>query len=149
MLRELLAGAGLLILVGAVIVRWPSLPPQVPQHFSWSGIPNSTGPKSALLILPALAIVFYLGLTFLARFPQSFNYPVKITELNRSAVERLGVSLVGWLKVVLIWIFAGLTIAVLQVSTGRASALNPVFTLTAVGAVAITIIVFWRRMRAA
>lgn len=149
MLREVLAGAGLLLLVGTLLEQWPSLPARVPEHFAWSGIPDRFGPRSTLLILPTLAIVLYLGLTFLARFPQTFNYPVKITELNRSAVERLGVGLVGWLKTVLMWLFAWLTIAVTQVSTGRASALSPAFTLIALGAVAVTIIVFWRRMRAA
>jgi len=130
-------------------MQWTSLPARIPEHFGWSGTPDRFGPKSSLLILPAIAVLFYVALSFLARFPSRFNYPVKVTDINRPAVERLGVSLVGWLKVELVWMFAWLTIAIIKVSNGHVPALSPAFTLTALGVLAVTIMFFWRRMRAA
>jgi uncharacterized membrane protein len=85
-----------------------SLPAAIPTHFDGAGNPNRWDSRHALLLLPILAGGLYLLLTVISRFPELFNYPVTVTELNRAQLEEVTLNLLAWVKVeailFLVWI---------------------------------------------
>jgi hypothetical protein len=56
---------------------YPSLPPQIPVH--WSGPePDRFGSRNFIWLGPAIGLVVYFLISFLQRRPRLYNVPVKI-----------------------------------------------------------------------
>ena len=106
--REALAGLGLILLCGSVATHWHDLPPRVPVHFGLTGHPDGFGSKIILLILPATAIVLYLALTVVARYPAYFNFPVPGHRLQPANSARSSRRPAWVAQSGVIWIFAWL-----------------------------------------
>jgi uncharacterized membrane protein YphA (DoxX/SURF4 family) len=145
-LRESIAILGLAVVTGSVSLSWARLPERIPTHFDLWGLPNGFGPKSGIWTLPVIATVLYVGLTFVSRFPRTFNYPVKLTDENQWRLEPLGVALVGWVKAEVLWVFAGLTLTTVLIALGRGSRLSAIFLPVSLAVVAFTVCIFWKRM---
>lgn len=73
-----------LILTGWLLVlsKFSTLPEQIPSHFNAEGQVDGHGSKGVLFILPALSAILTIGIIILSRYPQSFNFPYRITEEN-------------------------------------------------------------------
>jgi hypothetical protein len=106
---ELLSLAALIFLIAetalALYGRTP-LPARVPTHFNAAGSPDAWGSASMLWLLPAIAAFLYLLMTWVARHPAAFNFPVRVTPLNRPRLQDLALSMTAWLKVELLAFFA-------------------------------------------
>ncbi len=74
------------------------LPARIPTHFDIAGNPNGWGSPSSLLLLPAVALAIYLGMTVVSKFPSAFNYPVRVTPENRPRLQALTLQMIAWLK---------------------------------------------------
>ncbi len=144
--REVLAGLGLLLLCASLATHWHDLPSRVPVHFGLTGHPDGFGSKNVLLLLPATAILLYLALIVVARYPAYFNFPVPVTDLNRQTLQTLAIEMLGWLKAEVMCIFAWLTPAAISTATGRGAGLGTAFVAVSIGVVAATIALFWYRM---
>ena len=97
---------GVLVCLIIAIRGWFVLPDVIPVHFNFSGQPNGWGSKAIIWLFPALAIIMSIGLTFLSRYPHSFNYPVQITPENAARQYQIACSLLNFLKAELAWILA-------------------------------------------
>ena len=93
------------------IQTYHSLPDIIPTHFDIHGQVDDNGSKGTLFIMPIIFSVVYLLLTILNTKPQSFNFPVKITEENAAiqyqfATRLLRVmnTLIGWTILSICWI---------------------------------------------
>jgi uncharacterized membrane protein len=84
------------------------LPSRIPTHFGVNGRPDAWGPAAALLFFPVVGLTLYLLITLVARHPSVFNYPVRVTPINRPRLEALALDMIAWLKFELAWLFAGL-----------------------------------------
>ncbi|MGP8174276.1 MAG: DUF1648 domain-containing protein [Terracidiphilus sp.] len=82
------------------------LPARIPTHFDIAGNPNGWGSPSSLLLLPAVALAIYLGMTVVSKFPSAFNYPVRVTPENRPRLQALTLQMIAWLKTEMICLFA-------------------------------------------
>jgi uncharacterized membrane protein len=82
------------------------LPDRIPTHFDFAGQPNGWGSPAMLWLFPAVAVGIYLLITLVARFPETFNYPVQVTAENRPRLEALNLSLIAWLKAEILCLFA-------------------------------------------
>lgn len=106
---ELFGLAGLLLLV---VQTWSALwglhrlPEQVPTHFDAAGTPNAWGSPNGMILLPVVAIGVYLLITIVTRFPASFNYPIRVTPINRARLEQVTLNMLAWIKAELAWLFA-------------------------------------------
>jgi hypothetical protein len=58
-----------------------------------------------LLVFPAFAVVLYLLMSLVARFPSAFNFPVRVTPYNRQRLEALALNMIAWLKAEMVVLF--------------------------------------------
>jgi hypothetical protein len=93
-----------------------------------------------LPIMPVVALVLYLLLTVLARFPSIFNYPVEVTAENRPWLEALALDMIAWIKMEMVCLFAWIQWSTIEVARqgrgGLSPALLPVFLVTLFGTLA-------------
>jgi uncharacterized membrane protein len=131
-----------------------SLPDRIPTHFDFAGRPNGWGSPSGLLLLPAVAVALYLGMTVVARFPSTFNYPVRVTTENRSRLEALALGLIVWLKTELVCLFTGIQWTTVQAARHPGEGLSvllamvPVYILVVLGTIAWHFVAMIRAGRA-
>jgi uncharacterized membrane protein len=131
-LLEVLALGGLLYAAALLYTEWEQLPLRIPKHFGISGEPDGWGGKPNLLALLLVGAGLYVLLTILSFFPQLGNYPWEITEENAPRQYRITRSMLSWLKMELVWLFAYLEWCSIQVATGKASGLSPHLLLTVI-----------------
>jgi hypothetical protein len=118
--RKTLELIGLIALAALYGLTWSALygpnrlPDRVPTHFDAAGNPNGWGSPSGLILMPAIATALYLLMTVVARFPESFHYPVRITPQNLARLQAVTLNMVLWLKVELACLFAVLQWAFIQ-----------------------------------
>lgn len=74
------------------------LPERIPIHFDALGHADGWGSPAMLLVLPAITIINYLLFTVVTQFPGAFNYPVKVTVLNRQRLQGLALDMMAWMK---------------------------------------------------
>jgi uncharacterized membrane protein len=131
-LLEVLALAGLLYTAALLFTEWDQLPLRIPKHFGISGEPDGWGDKSNLSVLLLVGAGLYALLTILGFFPHLGNYPWEITVENAARQYRITRSLLAWLKMELVWLFAYIEWCTIQVAKGRANGLSPHLLLTVV-----------------
>ena len=105
---DVVAGIGVLVLVTLTAASWATLPDSVPTHFNAAGEVDDWGSKISLLLLPAVALVMWAGLTVLARYPHIFNYVRAITPENAARQYAMGRTFVVLLKAEMVWLFVSL-----------------------------------------
>jgi uncharacterized membrane protein len=137
----LFALAGLLWVTGSALYGPEPLPARVPTHFDLAGHPNGWGSPAALFLLPAIALVLYGGMSLTARFPSVFNYPVRVTPENRLRLEGITISLLTWIKVEMVCLFAWIQIATIQLMRQGGGSLSPA--LFPLGVLAIFLTIAW------
>ncbi|HEY1767725.1 MAG TPA: DUF1648 domain-containing protein [Terracidiphilus sp.] len=106
---EMVSLAGLIVLfaVTALALYGPNrLPARIPAHFNLAGRPDAWSSPRMLLLLPAVAAVIYLLMTWVARHPSAFNFPVRVTRHNRRRLEDLALAMIAWLKAEVVCFFA-------------------------------------------
>lgn len=85
---------GVLILLGMtifVLLRWPSLPKQLPARFGAGGEITVWGDRSSLMLLLVLSWVMFAGMAVLSFFPQSWNIPKRTPRAYQAAADAMSV----------------------------------------------------------
>ena len=146
-MRKWLEGIALLALglQISVTVRalfgFDQLPKRIPIHFDAIGHPDGWGSPAMLLVLPAVSIILYLLFTVVTQFPGAFNYPVKVTALNRQRLQGLALDMMAWLKVEIVGLLLWMQWA--TVATAREPNLHvPAMTPVALVIVFATVLFF-------
>lgn len=83
-LELVLNGVTLVLLIGSVIYLlyvYQTLPSQVPAHYNALGEVDRWGDKWEMLILPIIAIMLWVGMTILEKYPHVYNY-INLTKEN-------------------------------------------------------------------
>ena len=78
--HHIMTGLGAALLLAAtvfVLVRWSSLPEQIPSHFDAAGNPDGYGGKSGLIVLLVFFWFMYALITVCSFFPSTWNVPGK------------------------------------------------------------------------
>lgn len=101
-----------LLNLGLVIFIWwftlknyKSLPQVIPTHFDVEGKADNFGNKKWFFFTPILSIIFYIGILFLIRSPESANFPVEITDENRDVQFFIMNFFIRWLFLLIGLIF--------------------------------------------
>jgi uncharacterized membrane protein len=112
----------------------PPLPARIPTHFNAAGNPDAWGPTPMLWLLPAIAAALYLLITWVARYPAAFNFPVRVTPFNRRRLETIALNMIAWIKAELLAFFALIQWTMIGAarSSGRSISILPMSLLLAV-----------------
>ncbi len=100
-----LTGSTLILAAG-----WNQIPAVIPGHYNFAGEADSMTGKGALILMPVLNWLMYLGISILEHFPQVWNTGVKITAQNRERVYRILYHMIVCLKLSVVLIFSFMTI---------------------------------------
>lgn len=92
------------------------LPDRIPIHFDNAGNPSGWGSPAMLLLLPLVAVINYLLLTVVTKFPSAFNYPVRVTVANRLRLQGLALDMIAWLKAEIVCLFARMQWVTIEVA---------------------------------
>jgi len=130
----LLAGVAVYLLI-----RWSSIPDQVPGHFNASGEVTRWDGKGALIIPPIIAGVLYIVMTILEQFPQVWNTGVRVTQENMFRVYRILKSMISIIKLLIVATFTSIVI-IQSFAINLPAWLLPVFLSLIFGTVFINII---------
>lgn len=77
---------GLILAVALVImtfIYWGKAPDIIPTHYNFKGEVDAYGSKNTIFILLPIALMSYIGIAILSKFPQVYNYPVEINPRNK------------------------------------------------------------------
>ncbi len=148
---EILSIAGVLLIVwmtAAALYGPQGLPARIAIHFDAAGNPNGWGSRGALLALPIAAVLLYILMTVVARYPSAFNYPVRVTPQNRPRLEALALEMIAWLKAEIVWLFVWVQHVTIELARQGRGSLSPFFmplVLTAVFGTVIGYVIAMRR----
>ncbi len=88
-----------------IILIWVSafsfyfrLPEIISVHFNLYGEMDRMGSKNHLILIPIIATFLFVLMTILLRYPESYNYPVKITAENAQKQYQRAIRLIRWLN---------------------------------------------------
>lgn len=101
---EVVALVGLAAMA-VILLRCQPVEGPVPTHFGLDGQPDAWGEPGSLFVVPAIALVLWIGLTLLDRIPHAFNYAVEITGENAETQYVLAKALLAVLKAQSVWVF--------------------------------------------
>lgn len=110
---------GLLFAIVVMATNWSILPSRIPLHFGLDGQPDGWGSKNTLVVLPILCFFLYAGLTVLQRYPHIYNYPFALTPLNVERQYHIARTMVGLVKLELVWSFALIEWQTIRVALGK------------------------------
>lgn len=141
---DILALIALAVLCGltwAALYGPNKLPDRVPTHFNAAGQANAWGEPTGMILMPAIAIGLYLLMSIVARFPDAFHYPVRVTPLNIERLQSITLDMIAWLKLELVCLFAVLQWAFIQAARSGSGRLFPL--ILPVSIVAIFGVIGW------
>lgn len=96
----------LLAITVVFLFRYPSVDDKVAMHYDVMGNIDRMGDKSGVFFFFGILILVYAGMTFVQRFPHSFNYLVEITEENAKRQYTTAVKMIRWLKLMMVILFS-------------------------------------------
>ena len=125
---EVVGFIGLLVLIGLPLYFYAALPETIPKHYGPSGEPDAYGSKNYIWTLPVLGTLMYLGLSWLNKYPHTFNYAQKVTAENARRLYTTGARLTRTLNTLVTCGFAFITYATIQIALGHQAGLGSSFT---------------------
>ncbi|MGD0581891.1 MAG: DUF1648 domain-containing protein [Bacteroidales bacterium] len=124
---EFIGIAFLLFLFVLPLRYYSDIPGMIPTHFNAAGSPDGFGSKTSLWFLPLTGLVLWLIMTIVNRFPDKFNFPVKITPENAEVQYRIGTRVIRILKSVILMMFSFISYRTIQTAMGNEAGLGKVF----------------------
>lgn len=147
---EIISLAGMLLMVwmtGETLYGPGRLPARIPIHFDVAGNPNAWGSRWTLLGIPVTALLIYVLMTVVARYPAAFNFPVRVTPATRPRLEALALQMISWLKTEVVCLFAWIQAVTIGVARHGHGGLSPFFMPVVLAAVFVTVVSYVIAMR--
>jgi uncharacterized membrane protein len=139
-LVEVAAFASLISIIFFTLFYWGRLPERIPTHFNFTGQPDAYGGKVSILFIPVVITFLYALLTILSSFPHAFNYMYEITEENAKRQYESARSMMCWLKLETVLLFAYIQLSIIRSVSGAAKGLGfwflPVVIIAVFGTIA-------------
>lgn len=110
-----------------LLLQWNQLPDKIPAHFGVDGEVDRYGSKLELLLLPFMAVGLWIGLSFLEKFPHTYNY-INLKPDNIETQYRYGVLFMNVTKNISTLLLIFLIWQMTSIANGQTEALNtPIF----------------------
>jgi uncharacterized membrane protein len=117
-IRELIALAGLVFAAAVVADFYSRLPERIATHFNVEGVANGFGAKSILWLLVGVAVLLYLTLTAIGSLSRVVKLQRPLAPEREKVVLAESMAMVGWIKVVVCWMFAYICLAMVRNGMG-------------------------------
>ena len=89
----------------SAIFSYFKLPDIIPVHYDGSGLVTDHGNKIMIFILPVVATIIFIGLSFLIKRPHILNYPKTITQENFKQQYTFATIMLRFMKFAVLLIF--------------------------------------------
>lgn len=109
-----------------LIAVWGQLPDQVPAHYNAAGEVNRWGSKWELILLPIIAAILAIFMTFLEKHPEWHNY-MNLIENNIEFQYKNSILLLNVIKNECVLLFVLVDYNIVQVALGRAESIGILF----------------------
>lgn len=99
---------GVVLVVALIVITciyWINAPDIVPIHFNFKGEIDSYGSKNTLFILLPIAIIIYIGLAILSKYPEVCNYCIEINDKNKEKQYSMASTFIRIINVEMLAIF--------------------------------------------
>ena len=116
--RELIALAGLVFAWAVVADFYSRLPERIATHFNVEGVANGFGAKSILWVLVGVAVLLYVTLTVVGGLSRVVRLQRPLAPEREKVVLAESMAMVGWVKVVICWMFAYICLAMVRNGMG-------------------------------
>lgn len=103
---------------------WGKYPNSVAIHYNALGQADSFGPRWLLLILPLTALLTYIGMTYLNKFPHVFNFPVEVSERNAEVLYTIGKRTISFMKMTICLLVLYITFSLISSMIFHRSGVN-------------------------
>ncbi len=100
-----------------IVYIYPPMPDIIPTHYGISGRADTFGDKSAVWTPFSLLAIFHIGLGIINRFPQIFNYPIKIKDIHRDEIYLTAQHMLSWIRLLIDIIFAAVLTSAAHAAT--------------------------------
>jgi len=128
------------------IYSFSFLPEIIPTHFNAEGVVDGTGNRLTIFIMPFIAFFLCGGLIVLNRYPQIFNYPVKVTENNREKLFAISTRFIRILNLIICTLFAYMNFSTIQNAIKSGNTLNIGVVFVFIGVIIFSSVVFIVKM---
>ena len=126
---EVISISALLTFLIFIFFIWPSVPQRIPDHFGWSGMPDSWGSKGMFPTMLYVTLFIFILFSIFSRFPRAINFPIQINEDKSKLHLQLRFSMILWLKAELVLFTSYLGIQGIRVALGQSDGLGSYFIL--------------------
>ncbi|HEY3329522.1 MAG TPA: DUF1648 domain-containing protein [Capsulimonadaceae bacterium] len=123
LIPETIALAGLAYMGIVISASLPILPATIPTHFNAAGAADGFGPKDMLWHIPFVGLMLYALFTVIGVLMNLSKPPTRGMTLDRV------ISLLGWVKVVMVWTMAYLVWATIETALGHITGINSAFAM--------------------
>lgn len=89
----------------AIIFLWTKAPDTIPTHYGFNGQVDAYGSKNTVFILLGLLVGLYIIIRITSNYPNVFNYPIPITDLNREKQYNLAATFMRVLNFEVVCVF--------------------------------------------
>ena len=124
----------IILMIGFTIFSYSDLPEIVPTHFNGEGVADGFGNKIALWLLPLIALVIFIGLFFLNKYPHMHNYMVNITEDNALKNYRFSTRILRLVNFFCVVLFGFIQYKMIQGAYKESASLGDLFLPIMIGA---------------
>lgn len=112
---EVLCVVILLGVILFIVCFYNKIPTIIPIHYNLYNEVDGLGSKGNVWIIVGIEVVTYIGLSFLQRYPQKFNYPVRVTEFNKDRLFSLGKGIMLLMKLCIVLLYSYITLCMIGI----------------------------------
>lgn len=84
---------------------WKEAPDIVPTHFNFKGQVDNYGSKNIVFLLLVIAVICYVGMTVVSKYPKIYNYCIEITPENKEKQYLIAQTCIKLLNLEMVTIF--------------------------------------------
>lgn len=116
-----------IVLIGMTFINWGKSPDIVPIHYNFRGEVDGYGSKNTLFILLPIAIITYMGLAILSKYPEIYNYAVEINPRNKEKQYSMASTFIRIINIETLGIFFYIQIVIGSTMSSESSSLSMAF----------------------
>lgn len=121
---EVISSIALIAFWLMAILSYSKLPDLIPIHYNGLGEVDNYAGKKSIFLLPIIGTLIFLILTFVVKYPETLNYPTKITVENAERQYANSTRRIRFLKLLIILVFLLIDFKTIQTALGISEGLG-------------------------